>query len=295
MVQAEAHLAGAPDTPRAAYGRLPLPVTVGVVAWLTALAVVAWLVTVRHAGSMGAMVSGLGQVGGRAPNDMAVPVLLAMWLGMMVAMMFPAVAPVVLAHRLVTRKRGEGAASTMAFVAGYISVWTLIGVVPLAAFLGFRGVAADPGARWLGVVAGAVLVAVGAYQFTDWKALCLRACRTPLTFVLGHDFGGGTPSAFRAGVSHGAWCVGCCSALMAVLLVVGLMNLAWMGALAVVFLAEKHWRHAVGLTQVVGAAMIVLGLAVMVRPSLLPTISGSFTEPVTHDVGGMDGLDPVMP
>ena len=269
-----------PDTPRAAYGLLPRPLTAGIVAWLTGLAALAWVATVRQTGSMSDMVSGLGQVGGRLPNDMAVPVFLGMWVGMMVAMMFPTVVPMVLAHRLVVRRRREGAAPTVAFVGGYLAVWAVIGLVPLLAFLGFRNLASDAGdSRWLPAVAGTVLLTAGVYQFTAWKALCLRACRTPLTFVLHHDFGGGARSAFRAGLSHGAYCVGCCWALMAVLVVVGLMNLAWMALLALVFLAEKHWHHAVGLTRVVGVTLVLLGLAVIANPSLLPTISGVGEDP----------------
>lgn len=282
--RAPAHAGGA-DTPRATYSLLPRRVTTGVVVWLVLLAAVAWVVTVRQATGMSDMVSGLGQVGGLAPNDMTIPVFLAMWVGMMVAMMFPAVAPIVLAHRTVVAKRGEGGGVTAAFIGGYLAVWTLIGVVPLVAFLGFRNLSADAAdARWLPTVAGVVLAVAGVYQFTRWKALCLRACRSPLQFVLGHDFGGGARSAFRAGVSHGAYCLGCCWALMAVLVVVGLMNLVWMVAIALIFLAEKNWRHALGLTRVVGIGVLALGLGVILRPSLLPTVSGvSDKPPVTSE------------
>jgi predicted metal-binding membrane protein len=255
-------------------------VTAVVVVWLLALAALAWVITARQADDMADMVTGLGQVGGRAPNDMAIPVFLGMWVGMMVAMMLPAVAPIVLAHRTVVMKRGEGGGATAAFIGGYLGVWSLIGVVPLLAFLGFRNLAADAGdSRWLPTLAGGVLAVAGAYQFTRWKAFCLRACRSPLQFVLAHDFGGGARSAFRAGLSHGAYCLGCCWALMAVLVVVGLMNLVWMVAVALIFLAEKNWRHAVGLTRVVGVGLFALGLTVIVHPSFLPTVSGVGNEP----------------
>jgi predicted metal-binding membrane protein len=243
---------------------------------LLAMAAAGWIFTARQSSMMSDMATGLGQIGGRLPNDMAVPVFMGMWVGMMVAMMFPTVAPLVLAHRVVVQRRGEGLAPTASFVAGYLIIWAIIGLVPLLAFLWFRDLSADSiGSRWLPTLAGGILVMAGVYQFSGWKAVCLRACRTPLTFVLQHDFGGGARSALRAGVSHGAYCLGCCWALMAVLLVVGLMNLAWMSLLALIFLAEKHWRHAVQLTRVVGTVLIVLGLAVMIRPTLLPAISGT--------------------
>src|SRR5919106_5332470 len=268
-----------PDTPRSAMSLLSRNVTFLVVGILVGLAAVAWWSTVRQANSMSDMVSGLGQVGARAPNDMTIPIFLGMWVAMMVAMMFPTVAPVVLAHRMVVQKRGEGSAPTAAFVVGYIAVWSLIGLIPLAGFLGFRTLAADAGdSRWLPTVAGAILVVAGAYQFTRWKATCLKACRSPMSFLMTHDFGGGSRSAFKAGLSHGTYCLGCCWALMGVLVVVGLMNLVWMAGIALVFLAEKNWKHAVGLTKVVGSALIALGIAVIVAPGILPDVSGAGGE-----------------
>lgn len=269
-------LQGRPDTPRTTYELFSKRVTFLVVGWLVGLAAVAWWATVRQATSMSDMVSGLGQVGARSPNDMTIPVFMGMWVGMMVAMMFPTVAPIVLAHRLVVRRRGEGTMPTVAFVAGYIVVWSLIGVLPLIGFLFFRDLSADAAdSRWLPTLAGGILIVAGAYQFTRWKATCLKACRTPMSFLMTHNFGGGSRSAFRAGLSHGAYCLGCCWALMAVLVVVGLMNLVWMAGIALVFLAEKNWRHAVGLTKIVGVGLIGLGIAVIVSPGILPNISGA--------------------
>jgi predicted metal-binding membrane protein len=261
--------------PRAAFSLLSRRVTAAVVVWLLALSAAAWVITVRQARSMSDMVSGLGQVGSRVPNDMATPVFLGMWLGMMVAMMFPTVAPMVLTHRMVSRRRGQGELPTLVFVLGYLLVWSVIGVIPLLAFLGFRGLSADAAhSRWLPSVAGAILFGAGLYQFTGWKVACLKACRNPISFIFSHDFGGGARSALRAGVTHGAYCLGCCWALMAVLVVVGLMNLVWMAGLSVIFLAEKNWRHGVGLTRVVGIGLIVLGFAVLVYPDLLGSLAG---------------------
>ncbi len=274
-------LQGRPDTPRSAMSLLSRNVTLTVVGVLVGLAGFAWWSTVRQANSMSDMVSGLGQVGARAPNDMTIPIFMGMWVAMMVAMMFPTVAPIVLAHRMVVQKRGEGNAPTAAFIVGYLVVWSLIGVIPLAGFLGFRNLAADAAdSRWLPTVAGAILVVAGAYQFTRWKASCLKACRSPMSFLMTHDWGGGSRSAFKAGVSHGAYCLGCCWALMAVLLVVGLMNLVWMAGIALIFLAEKNWTHGVGLTKLIGSALVALGIAVIISPGILPNISGAAGEVV---------------
>jgi predicted metal-binding membrane protein len=217
------------------------------------------------------MVQGFAHVGVAMPFDMTGPVFMAMWTTMMIAMMFPAVAPIVLMHRLVTRRRGEGLAPTFAFGASYLVVWSLVGLVPLAVLIGFRQVTHD--SAWLDRAGGLVLLLAGLYQFSRWKTTCLRACRTPLSFLLTHDFGGGLAGAFRVGLSHGLYCLGCCWALMAVLFTVGLMNLAWMAAIALVFLAEKNWRHGVGLTRLIGIATALFAIAVLIHPSFLATVA----------------------
>lgn len=263
------------DTPRRAMSLLDRRVTLTTVALLLGLAAAAWYLTVRQAMAMGDMVTGLGQVGTRMPNDMTVPLFEGMWLTMMVAMMFPTIAPMLLAHGMVTRKQGQGYLPTAAFVAGYLAIWTLMGLVPLTAFLAFRNLSVDAGGTiWLRAVAGSVLVVAGLYQFTGWKRTCLKACRTPLSFIMTHDFGAGASGAFRAGMSHGAYCLGCCWALMSVLVIVGLMNLLWMVALALIFLAEKNWRHGAALIRVVGPALVLLGAAVILVPGLLVWVSG---------------------
>ncbi len=255
---------------RPASSSLPPRIALTVVAGLGAVTAVAWIVTARHAGAMAGMAMGLAQVGTRMPPTVAAPLFLAMWTSMMVAMMLPAAAPMVLAHRMVTRHRGEGSRPTVAFVAGYLLVWAAVGVVPMLSLVGFR---VAVGASWLRVLAGTVLVGAGLYQLSTWKDRCLRVCRSPLGFVLSHDFAGGVVGALRAGVSHGAWCLGCCWSLMAVLVVVGLMNLVWMAGLAVELWVEKTWRHGVGFSRMAGTAMVALGAAVLAHPELLARVA----------------------
>ncbi|TME45397.1 MAG: DUF2182 domain-containing protein [Chloroflexi bacterium] len=255
------------DTPRMAYSTLERRATLTMLALLLSLAAAAWWSTVGNARDMGAMVQGVAGVGIAMPFDMTALVFMGMWTTMMVAMMFPTTAPIVLLHRMVVRRRGEGAAPTIAFGLGYLVIWASVGVIPLAVLLGFRHFSAQ--SIWIDRVGGSVLLVAGVYQFSHWKETCLRACRTPLTFLMTHDFGRGSMGAFRVGLSHGLYCLGCCWALMAVLFVVGLMNLVWMAAVAGVFLIEKNWRHGVGLTRVVGGAVMGLGIAVLVDPALL--------------------------
>jgi predicted metal-binding membrane protein len=250
---------------------------VGTAVVLLGLAAVAWWATVDRSGDMAAMVAGLADVGRAMPFEMSALLFLAMWTTMMVAMMLPTVAPIVALHHMVMRRRGAGWSPTVVFAGGYLAVWAALGVVPFLVLYAFRRTT-EP-SMTVARAAGVVLVVAGAYQFTRWKATCQRACRSPMTFLATHQFGGGNLGAFRAGVSHGLYCAGCCWALMAVLFVVGLMNLVWMAAIAVVFLAEKTWRHGVGLTRVVGTAVLVLGLAVVVEPSLLQAFGGGASAP----------------
>jgi len=263
--------AEAEDTPRSAYRVLERRVTLATVAILLVLAGLAWWSTLGNARDMSSMVQGFAHVGTAMPFDMSALVFMSMWTTMMVAMMFPTIAPIVLLHRMVVRRRGEGILPTVAFGAGYLLIWTAVGVLPRAALIGFRHITSD--SVWVGQVAGATLVVAGIYQFTRWKEICQRACRTPLTFLATHNFGTGSIGALRAGLSHGLYCLGCCWALMTVLFVVGLMNLAWMAAIAVVFLAEKNWRHGVGLTKLVGTAVAGFGVAVLIHPMLLDSVS----------------------
>ena len=232
--------------------RLPRPAAAAIVAALLACAAVAWLITIRQAGSMG--------TGG--VRMMSAGLFLITWLVMMVAMMFPSVAPMTLAFASVTRSRGEGYLPTAAFVLGYILVWAVSGLVPLAVLQALDHIWMTP-PSWLPRLGGAVIVIAGIYQVTPLKDTCLGACRSPLGFILTHDFGGGPPAAVRAGTSHGRYCLGCCWALMAVLAVLGLMNIAWMALFAAIFFIEKNVRFGEVVPRLVGAACIIGGLVIV--------------------------------
>jgi predicted metal-binding membrane protein len=192
-------------------------------------------------------------------------------------MMFPSVAPMTLAHASIVRSRGEGMITTVTFVLGYLLVWTVAGLVPLGVIQLLGSPVAGPLSASLPRLGGAVVLLAGVYQLTPLKNACLKACRSPLGFIMTHDFGGGTPAAARAGVSHGLYCLGCCWALMAVLAVLGLMNLAWMAVFAVVFFIEKNWRYGVMFSRIAGAACVLLGAAVLVSPSVLQMVGGPMT------------------
>ena len=262
------------DSPRAAFALLSWRVNLAVVVALLALSALAWLGTIHDAVSMRGMVMGLGQIGWLAQGDMSAGVFLAMWVAMMAAMMLPAIAPMVLAHLGVTRRLGRGIAPTLVFIAGYLLVWSAIGAVPLLVYKAFTPLGEDPALlRWLPVLAGTILIVAGTYQFSAWKRICLDHCQSPFAFLASHDFDGGALSALRAGLVHGALCLGCCWAMMTVLLLVGLMNLLWMAGIFALIVVEKHWKHGLVVAKAAGSALIVLGAAVIADPALLAAIS----------------------
>jgi predicted metal-binding membrane protein len=187
-----------------------------------------------------------------------------MWAVMMVAMMTPSAAPMILLHAAIARKSRAGnppAAATGAFAAGYLAVWTGFSTLATAlqwgleqaAVLSPTMVGASP---WLG---GALLIAAGAYQMTPLKQVCLRHCRSPVQFLAGH-WRPGAAGAFRMGLHHGAYCVGCCWALMTLLFVGGVMNLLWIAALAVFVLVEKIAPRGALVGRVTGGVMVAGGL-----------------------------------
>ena len=189
------------------------------------------------------------------------------WLAMMTAMMFPAISPVV---KLYGRAAAAGRVAPLPFfVAGYIAVWTSIGV---PAFFAWRALM-DPiaeAAPWAGRLAGIVLMAAAVWQLTPLKSACLRHCRSPISFFLRFGTNVGRPSgALRMGVTHGLFCLGCCWALMAVLVAVGTMNLAWMAGLALLIMIEKNAPAGERAAAVAAGVFAVGGVALLFRPETL--------------------------
>ena len=186
-----------------------------------------------------------------------------MWAVMMVGMMTAAALPVLLlfAGTHAQRAKHGVAPAVMSFGLGYLTVW-----------LGFSACAAM--AQWAlhqgallsstmatssAYVAGTILIGAGAYQLTPVKDGCLTQCRSPLGFLLS-NWRDGSGGAFLMGLRHGAFCLGCCWALMGVLFVVGVMNLVWVGALTVFILLEKIGPMGARVARVGGVALIALGV-----------------------------------
>jgi predicted metal-binding membrane protein len=189
------------------------------------------------------------------------------WLVMMVAMMLPAVAPVAGLY-VVAARRGVVAAAPV-FLSGYLVVWAL---TALPAYV-LSGVVSEPlmdSRPWVARLVGATLVAAGVYQVSPLKRSCLRACRSPMSFFLTRRGSLSSPSvAFSAGVEHGLFCLGCCWALMAVLVVLGGMQLGWALALALIISAEKLLPGGEAVARATAGLCLSLGAALLFAPSLL--------------------------
>jgi len=207
------------------------------------------------------MPSDLMDVSGWATS---LPLFVTMWVVMMVAMMFPAVSPVVLLFDRWRRSRQRSVATTLAFVAGYLIIWGVVGVFVFAAIVALDLQIDSSSTAFR--VGGAVLIAAGIYQLTPLKRVCLTQCRSPLSLIMEHAqlLGEGVRGPLQVGLMHGGWCIGCCWALMAVLVALGVMHLGWMAAVAAVILAEKVLPGGRTTANVIGGVLLTAGAVVAV-------------------------------
>jgi predicted metal-binding membrane protein len=273
--------------------RLPRPVQLpgliqfGLIAALLILAAVGWAITDDRMQGMdagpGTELGGLGW-------------FLGVWVVMMAAMMFPSIAPMVVMYARVQegkRERGQEvpAGATAVFVSGYLLTWAAAGLLGFVIFEGVSSLdisflAWDEAGRY---IAAGVIGFAAIYQLTPLKDVCLRHCRSPLSFIL-HSWRPGRPGALRMGIEHGGWCVGCCWALMAALFALGVMSIGWMALIAAFIAIEKllPWKRVANLG--VAAALAALAIAVAVAPDDVPglVVPGSAEAQQAMESMGMD-------
>ena len=196
--------------------------------------------------------------------------MFSMWWLMMIAMMLPSAAPMVLLHATVTRKgleRNENSGShrlpstTTAFIAGYLAMWGAFSLVAVVVQWGLeRGELLSAMMMSTSTLLGSgLLVAAGVWQLTPLKTACLRHCRSPISFLSTHWWPG-VGGAFRMGIEHGVFCLGCCWFLMALLFYGGVMNLIWIVGLALFVLMEKVMFAGVAVGRVTGLLLIGWGV-----------------------------------
>jgi predicted metal-binding membrane protein len=188
------------------------------------------------------------------------------WAIMMAAMMLPSAMPMIGLYAAMQRDASNATARTAAvsaFTAVYVMVWALTGVPIYVASVALMGVAAST----LAYTTAGVLIAAGIFQLSPLKQVCLRHCRSPLGFLLGH-WRAGWRGAVSMGWAHALYCLGCCWALMVVLVVAGAMGLPWVLLIASVVAAEKILPRGEWVARTTGVGLALLGVAVVVHPSL---------------------------
>lgn len=191
--------------------------------------------------------------------------LVGMWTIMMAAMMLPSAAPMTFAFARFAspdRRRARPGLLTTAFVGGYLLVWVVFALAAASAQWGLEHTAVMSSAAMAvrsEVLAGMLLMVAGLYQWTSVKHSCLRRCRTPIGFLM-TEWRSGTAGALRMGWRYGVFCVGCCWALMLLLLVTGVMNALWIVLLAIIVAIEKIVPFGNGVARLTGACLLGWGI-----------------------------------
>jgi len=247
----------------------------GLVALLVALSATGWWSTAeRMRGMDDGPWTALGTLGW----------FLGVWVVMMAAMMFPSLAPTVALYSRMAKDR----IGPLVFTAGYLVTWATAGtaafvVARIGAAVAGDVLAWDRAGRW---VAGATLLAAAAYELTPLKDVCLAKCRSPLGFLVG-SWRSGRQGALQMGAKHGAWCVGCCWALMAALFALGIMSIVWMAFVAALIALEKTlpWRRVA--TYGTAGILLALGVLLLAAPDAIPalTIPGHDAMPAMQRMG----------
>jgi predicted metal-binding membrane protein len=242
----------------------------GLVAILLAVAAAGWWWT---AGEMSGMDNGpwsdIGTFGW----------FLSVWVVMMAAMMVPSVAPTIALYSRMTSQRSP--LPPVMFTVGYLGTWALAGVMAFAIGVtanraGDHPLSWDHAGRW---VAGVTVIVAAVYELTPLKDVCLGKCRSPLGFLLA-SWRDGRAGAVAMGAKNGAWCVGCCWALMASLFALGIMSIPWMAVVAALIALEKMlpWRRVAAYT--IAAFLLGLGVLLLASPSSIPALTTPASTPM---------------
>jgi predicted metal-binding membrane protein len=232
-----------------------------------AITLLSWAYIVKMAATMNASAAdkamhaamGMGARAAWGPAEFVV--LFLMWAVMMVAMMLPSAAPIMLlVAGTYRRRRDRSRLLTSVFASGYLVAWTAFGAGAALTQLMFHRTAllSSSMGSTSAILGGGLLLLAGVYQWLPFKAACLTHCRSPLAFLTSH-WREGTAGAFAMGFRHGWYCVGCCWVLMGLLFAAGVMNLLWVGAIAVFVLIEKLAPHGARFGRIAGVLFMIWG------------------------------------
>ena len=235
---------------------------------------IAWAIAFAWLLALAAEITGRGRllhhdqlIQGGLPRPAALLLFLLAWQAMIAAMMLPSSLPMIRLFDRAAVAQPRAGLARAAFAGAYVVAWTAFGAVAFLFDLGVH--AAVTRSPWLYthayLISGNTLLLAGAFQFSPLKEACLRQCRNPGAFLLRY-YRRGVDAAFATGLRHGAFCLGCCWALMLVAFAAGVANLAWMAALTVLMTVEKRARFGPLVAQVGGIAMLVAGAVIVLRP-----------------------------
>jgi predicted metal-binding membrane protein len=259
-----------------------------VVISLITTSAIAWLASIDSPDMMVAMTT---------YNPLSISLFTASWTAGMAAMMFPAITPMVLMYnRLVINrknnrarqssvtiqeeKEGETISSTLPslrvilFVGSYLLVWALTGIVLLLGWSAVMNstIMTTGNTVFIQYLYGSLLIIAGAYQFTPLKRICIGYCESPMSFFM-RRWRDGASGAFKMGVYHGIYCLGCCWAYFLLMVALGWMNLLWMGLFAGIIFGEKIWSRGIWVARAAGLGLAITG--VLVAAGMLTSIVSS--------------------
>ena len=279
-----------------------------VAASLIATSALAWIASINQPDMMVAMTT---------YNPLSISVFTAGWTAGMAAMMFPAITPMVLMYnRFVTNRKNnrvnynsvtiqeekEGKATssstttsfpslrTILFVGSYLLVWALTGIVLLlgwSAVMNNTIMTTGNNTVLIQYIYGSLLIIAGVYQFTPLKRICIGYCESPMSFFM-RRWRDGTSGAFKMGVYHGIYCLGCCWAYFLLMVALGWMNLLWMGLFAGIIFGEKIWSRGIWIARAAGIGLAITG--VLVAAGMLPSIVSSDASMTDSEEGTGDDM-----
>jgi predicted metal-binding membrane protein len=221
-------------------------------------------------------------------NPLSISLFTASWTAGMAAMMFPAITPMVLMNNrdrqssvtIQEEKEGETISSTLPslrvilFVGSYLLVWALTGIVLLLGWSAVMNstIMTTGNTVFIQYLYGSLLIIAGAYQFTPLKRICIGYCESPMSFFM-RRWRDGASGAFKMGVYHGIYCLGCCWAYFLLMVALGWMNLLWMGLFAGIIFGEKIWSRGIWVARAAGVGLAITG--VLVAAGMLTSIVSS--------------------
>jgi predicted metal-binding membrane protein len=274
-----------------------------VVISLITTSAIAWIASIDQPDMMVAMTT---------YNPLSISVFAASWTAGMAAMMFPAITPMVLMYnRFVTnRKNNRGNYSSVTiqeekeakatsssslfpslrislFVGSYLLVWALTGITLLLGWSAVMNstIMTTENTVLIQYLYGSLLIIAGAYQFSPLKRVCIGYCESPMSFFM-RRWRDGTSGAFKMGVYHGIYCLGCCWAYFLLMVALGWMNLLWMALFAGIIFGEKMWSRGIWIARAAGIGLTVVGI--LVAAGMLPSLVSSARLMTAEDARGHD-------